>query len=116
MPALRRLVGKSLDGQVLRDGGTLHKQALAACRQRNRVSELLHSHLDDRGRLSLRRASAAKTTDALQAWWTDASQGNDVPGAFWATLTHPRCTPALQDLVLGQVPSLWHRVGMACPA
>jgi len=33
--------------------------------------------------------------------------------AFWATLTHPRCTPDLAQRVLGQVHMLQHQVGAA---
>jgi DNA repair exonuclease SbcCD ATPase subunit len=34
-------------------------------------------------------------------------------GALWATLTHARCTPALENHVLGQVHMIQHQVGAA---
>jgi len=35
----------------------------------------------------------------------------DLPGAFWATLTHARCDPLLERQVLGEVHMLQHQVG-----
>ena len=54
----------------------------------------------------------AKTTDALTAWWVQASQ-KDLAGPLWATLTHPRCTPELAQQILGEVHMLQHQVGTA---
>jgi hypothetical protein len=69
--------------------------------------------LDQRYEGLLRRAAKLKTTEDLAAWWMETSAGRDLPGAFWATLTHPRCTGALSYAVLGQVHMLQHQVGMA---
>lgn len=111
--ALRRLVDKVSAGAAADDDYELHTGAVVECRQRNRLSEALQKHLDQRYQLDLRRAATLKTTEALEAWWTEASAGHDLPGAFWATLTHPRCTPALEYAVLGQVHMRQHQVGMA---
>lgn len=111
--ALRRLMEKALGGPVADDAYELHIRAVAECRQRGRVSEALQRHLDLRYQPLLRQAAALKTTQALAAWWAEASVGRDLPGRFWATLTHPRCTPALADTVLGQIHMLQHQVGMA---
>jgi hypothetical protein len=111
--ALRRLVGKVLDGPAADDDYELHSGAVSECRRRNRLSEALQKHLDQRYQLVLRRTATLKTTEDLAAWWIEASAGHDLPGAFWATLTHPRCTPALEYSVLGQVHMLQHQVGMA---
>ncbi len=43
----------------------------------------------------------------------EASQGTDLAGVFWATLSHARYTPALEHRVLGVVHMLQHQVGMA---
>lgn len=111
--ALRRLADKVLGGSAAAGDYELHTGAVAECRQRNRMSEALQKHLDQRYQLVLRRAAKLKTTEELAAWWIEASAGHDLPGAFWATLTHPRCTPALEYAVLGQVHMLQHQVGMA---
>jgi Uncharacterized protein conserved in bacteria (DUF2325) len=111
--ALRRLADKVRGGSAAADDYELHTGAVAECRQRNRMSEALQKHLDQRYQLVLRRAAKLKTTEELAAWWIEASGGHDLPGAFWAVLTHPRCTSTLEYAVLGQVHMLQHQVGMA---
>jgi hypothetical protein len=111
--ALRRLVDKVLAGHALADDYELHCGAITECRQRTPIAEAVQRELDRRCMLPLRQAAKAKTTEELAAWWQQASQGKDLAGAFWATLTHARCTPALEHLVLGEVHMLQHQVGMA---
>ena len=111
--ALRRLVHKVLGGRPVADDYELHSGAVAECGQRNRLSEALQKHLEQRYELVIKRAAQAKSIEELAAWWIDASAGRDLPGAFWAALTHPRCTPALEHRILGQVHMLQHQVGMA---
>ena len=78
IPVLRRLMN-----QPATDDYELHCTA---------VAEAVQRELDRRFVLPLRRSSAAKSHEALSAWWDDASQGPDLAGAFWATLTHARCS------------------------
>ena len=111
--ALRRLVDKVLAGQAMADDYELHCGVIADCRLRTPIAEAVQRELDRRYLLALRQAAKAKTTDALAAWWREASQGKDLAGAFWATLTHARCAPALEHQVLGEVHMLQHQVGMA---
>ena len=110
--ALRRLVGKVLGGEAVADDYELHCGAISDCKQRGPIAEAVQRELDRRCMLALRQAAQAKTTAALTAWWHEASRGNDLAGAFWATLTHARCTPALEHQVLGEVHMLQHQVGM----
>ncbi|HEX3138577.1 MAG TPA: DUF2325 domain-containing protein, partial [Rhizobacter sp.] len=111
--ALRRLVDKVLAGQAVADDYELHCGVIAECRLRTPIAEAVQRELDRRCMLPLRQAAKAKSTEALAAWWSETSQGTDLAGAFWATLTHARCTPALEHLVLGEVHMLQHQVGMA---
>lgn len=111
--AVRRLVGKVLGGQAVAGDYELHTGAVAECKRRTPVAEAVQRELDRRYAIALREAARAKTTEALTAWWNEASQGKDLAGAFWATLTHARCTPALEHDVLGEVHMLQHQVGMA---
>ena len=110
--ALRRLVDKVLGGQAAADDHELHCGAITDCKQRSPIAEAVQRELERRCMPALRQAAHAKTTAALAAWWNEASQGNDLAGAFWATLTHARCTPALEHQVLGEVHMLQHQVGM----
>ncbi len=111
--ALRRLVDKCSGPRQQADDYALHCSVVADCRQRGPVADALQRELDRRHALPLRRAALAKTTEALAAWWDAALQGHDLAGAFWATLTHARCTPALEDCMLGHMHMLQHQAGMA---
>jgi len=110
---LRKLVNKALGGQAVADDYELHCGAVADSRLRGPVAEALQRELDRRYALSVQQAGRLKTTEALAAWWDEALRCQDIAGAFWATLTHPRCTPELAQRVEGQVHMLQHQVGMA---
>jgi hypothetical protein len=109
---LRGVIDKVLAGHALAEDYELHCGAIAECKRRSPIAEALQRELDRRCALALRQASNAKTTDALAEWWADAC-GRDLAGALWAALTHPRCTPALENRVLGDVHMLQHQVGVA---
>ena len=111
--ALRRLLNKVLDGQALVDDYELHCGAIAECKLRTPIAEAVQKDLDRRYSIALTQAAKAKTPEALAAWWKEASAGKDLAGAFWAVLSHARCTPALEHQVLGEVHMLQHQVGMA---
>ena len=113
MAALRRLACKVLGGEVQAADYELHCFVGNDCRQRTRMAEAVQRELDRRFLLPLRHAAAAKSTAALADWWQQQAAAKDLPGALWATLTHPRCTPELELQVLGQVHMLQHQVGMA---
>ncbi len=117
LPALRRLATRSLGGRPPADDYELHVGLVAECRQRGRMAEALQRELDRRHAAALRASATAKTPDALAAWWrqasADAGPEDALAGALWATLTHARCSPALEQQVLGEVHMLQHQVGMA---
>lgn len=113
---LRRLVGKALGAQAPADDYELHCGAIGECRARTPLAERLHKALDARYALALQRAGRLKTEAALADWWSAQSSGFELPGALWAVLTHPRCTPQLQQRVLGEVHMLQHQVGAASRA
>ena len=112
MPVLRRLVDKTMGGEVLGRDYEVHCGAVSECRLRSPLAEALHKELDRRYAVALRQSAQAKTPEALEAWWRKAADA-DLAGAFWATLTHARCTSDLQLQVLGEVHMLQHQVGAA---
>jgi hypothetical protein len=109
---LRRVVDKVLAGQALAEDYELHCGAIAECKRRTPIAEAIQRELDRRCALALRQAAKAKTTDALAGWWAGACE-RDLAAALWVTLTHPRCTPALETRVLGEVHMLQHQIGVA---
>jgi hypothetical protein len=113
LAAMRRLARKVLNGEPVADDYELHCGMVTDCKWRSRMAEAVQRELDRRFMLYLRHAAAMKSEEGLAAWWHEQSTSKDLPGALWATLTHPRCTPALERHVLGQVHMVQHQVGMA---
>jgi hypothetical protein len=113
LKTLRRLIDKTVGGCVVADDYALHSGAVADARTRTRTAEALQREFDQRHAGAVRLAGLAKDRDALMAWWREASVGPNLPGALWATLTHPRCDLWLEDSVLRDVHMLQHQIGAA---
>lgn len=113
LTTLRRLVDKVVGGAVMADDYELHSGAVADIRVRTRTAEALQRELDRRHAGFLRLAAAVKDRQALLCWWRDASRGANLPGALWATLTHPRCDLGLEDQILREAHMLQHQLGAA---
>ena len=73
----------------------------------------LQKALDRRHKLALNQCAKAKDTAAVAAFWDDAMKRGDIPGAYWAVLTHPATTNELVKKVFGEVHMLSHLVGAA---
>ncbi len=121
MDTLRRIASKLLVGVAALDDYPLHVEAVAHSKRRSPLAEALQRALDQRFVSALRQTAALKTTDSLAAWWQQHStqarcntrNSIELPGALWATLTHPRCDSLLSDKVLGEVHMIQHHVGVA---
>ena len=111
LPLLRKLVGKALSQTAPLGDYDLHVGAVNACTRRNRLSDLLQEELDRRYATVIRRYKAAKTSEALESLWQEAVDEGDVAGPFWATLTHPRCTPVLELALCREMHMLQHQAG-----
>jgi hypothetical protein len=111
--ALRRLVDKARGEPATAEDYELHCSAMNECKRRSPIAEAMQKELDRRYALALQQSGAAKTAEALEQWWRQARDGIDIPGAVWAVLTHPRCAPALEHQVLGEVHMLQHQIGAA---
>lgn len=110
---LRQLVNKALGGKAIADDYEVHVGAVAECTQRNRLSEMLQKDLEARFARAIQAFKVAKNTKAVADLWADAVRKGDVSGAFWATLTHPRCDEVLQEVVLRDMHMLQHQAGAA---
>jgi Uncharacterized protein conserved in bacteria (DUF2325) len=73
----------------------------------------LQKALDRRHQLAVSRFAKAKTTDSISALWEEALQSGDIPGAYWALLSHPATTDAIIKRAFGDVHMLSHLVGAA---
>jgi hypothetical protein len=63
--------------------------------------------------VTLNQCAKAKDAAAVAAFWDDAAKRGDIPGAYWAVLTHPATTHELVKRVFGEVHMLSHLVGAA---
>ena len=107
--SLRRIVGQVAGGVVLADDYQVHIGSVAECSRRNPTSEALQRALDKRHAQAVQRFRQARSSEALFSLWVDAVNGGDVAGALWATLTHPRCDPALREQVCSDMHMLQHQ-------
>ena len=114
LAVLRRAVTSGLANAAASDDDyRIHCLAIGACKQRTPVSESLHKELERRYAASVRQAASAKCATQLAAWWRSARDDDRLPGALWATLTHPRCDSGLEEQVLAEVHMLQHQRGAA---
>ncbi len=114
LATLRHLVNKALGGKAVADDYEVHVGAVTECTTRNRLSEILQKELEARHARSVQAFRVGKTPRAVADLWAQAVRsGVDVPGAFWATLTHPRCDEVLQEVVLRDMHMLQHQAGAA---
>ncbi|MCA1790784.1 MAG: DUF2325 domain-containing protein [Thioalkalivibrio sp.] len=109
--ALRRMV-RSLG----HDAGRLsdyevHVTFVAAASGKNAFSLAAQKALDRTHAAHLRRFARARTIEQLAALWQQSLEEGDVPGGFWATLTHPRCDSALRDRAREEIHMLSHQIG-----
>ena len=102
--------GMAVDGASDHD---LHGQGVLLANLRDGRGKLLHKALDKRHRLVIGRFEKVKTIDEVRALWRDAVKQGDIPGAYWAALTHPAVNDALIRELFGEVHMLSHLVGAA---
>jgi hypothetical protein len=65
--------------------------------------KLLQKALDRRHGAALGRFARAADAAAIGALWEEAIAGGDIPGAYWALLTHPLATNELARRAFGDV-------------
>jgi hypothetical protein len=112
--ALRQLFGRlnHADAKTASDH-ELHSRAVRLAGQHDVGGKMLHRMLDKRHEAHVKRFSRAKTTPELRALWLEALERGDIPGAYWAALTHPAADQALLAEIFGEVHMLSHLVGMS---
>ncbi|HMG51456.1 MAG TPA: DUF2325 domain-containing protein [Inquilinus sp.] len=92
---------------------TLHGRAVRAAGQKDVAGKLLNKLLDKRHEVPVKRFAKARTTAEVRALWREALERGDIPGAYWAVLTHPATDQGLVQEVFGEVHMLSHLVGMS---
>ena len=110
---LRQILGKL--GLVADGVGDheLHHVAVATAGRHDLAAKLLNKALDTRHKLAIAQFAKARSESDLRGLWRDAVRRGDIPGAYWATLTHPAATQPLVREAFGEVHMLSHLVGAA---
>ena len=89
---LRKLMARSSDVKGASDLD-LHHDAVRLSTQGGELAKALHKALDHRHALTLRSFAKARDEAALAKAWSEACQQGEIPGAYWALLTHRCVTP-----------------------
>jgi hypothetical protein len=109
----RLLVRLEVDGAETADDHDLHVLGVLLAGRSKTGAKQLQKTLDRRHQTFLNQFAKAKDAAALAALWEDALARGDIPGAYWALLTHPAATDTMVKDVFGQVHMLSHLVGAA---
>lgn len=77
------------------------------------AAKYLQKYLDKKYRRDVRAFFRVTDPEALRRLWRERADAGDIPGAFWALMSHPTAPDALLRDVYGEVHMLSHRVGAA---
>lgn len=91
----------------------LHKYGVTLAGQREGCGKFLQKALDKKHQTYISRFDRARSEDELAGFWEEATRNGDIPGGYWAVLTHPLASDALKKRVFGEVHMLSHLVGAA---
>src|SRR5262249_11928102 len=91
----------------------LHASGVMIAGQRHNGAKLLHKALDRRHRVSINQFDKAKTAEEVLTIWKQAVQRGEIPGAYWAALSHSATNDALLRKIFGDVHMLSHLAGAA---
>lgn len=94
----------------------LHHHAVALAERKEVGSKLLHKLLDRRHARAITQLDRVHDVASLHAFWREAVNRGEIPGAYWAVLTHPITDQNLVREVYGEVHMLSHLVGRAVRA
>jgi hypothetical protein len=91
----------------------LHGAAVSLAGRHDKAAKLLNKALDERHRLAIGQFAKASTDEGVRSLWRDAVRRGEIPGAYWATLTHPAASRNVIRDAFGEVHMLSHLVGAA---
>ena len=110
---LRQLLVKLGLANAEVDDHTAHKLGVSIAARHDVAGKKLQKLLDERHRQAIARFGRVRTQDEVRALWKQALQGVDIPGGYWATITHPAAGHSLIAEAFGEVHMLSHLVGAA---
>ena len=90
---------------------TLHSYGVRAAGKHDLLGKLLNKTLDNRHEAAIRRFAKASSATRVRELWLEAFEQGNIPGGYWAVLTHPATDRPLVEEAFGQVHMLSHMVG-----
>jgi hypothetical protein len=91
----------------------LHGAAVSLAGRHDKSAKLLNKALDERHRIAISQFAKAATEEAVRSLWRDAVRRGEIPGAYWAALTHSAAGHGMIRDAFGEVHMLSHLVGAA---
>lgn len=91
----------------------VHATFVGLCKEHGRVAKAVNKLLDKKYSGALRRFGLSLDAGTLRALWREAVKEGDIPGPFWAVMSHPKADAQLLSDVFGEVHMLSHLVGAA---
>jgi len=107
------LVQLKVSGMQTANEHDLHSFGVGLASKRELGAKLLQKALDRRHERAIKTFAAANDPETLRSLWKAALNKGDIPGAYWAVLTHPLTDDPLIKLAFGDVHMLSHLVGAA---
>lgn len=95
---------------------SLHVEAVNKSRDRTPFAEALQKYLDRRYQSAIKIFENAASAGELAALWREHLARGEVPGPFWALVTHPAADGDLWSQAYGDVHMLSHQVGAGVSA
>ncbi len=111
---LRKLVARfHLIDAVRASDLDVHHAAVELAVEGAEGAKAIEKLLESRHAAAVRRFAGAASPQELRELWKTAQGAGEVPGAYWAALTHPDASQELRHEVFGDVHMLSHLVGAA---
>jgi len=89
----------------------LHGHFVGHAATRNKTSKFLNSLLERKHATAIRKLAKISSEDDLTRAWEDALEAGDIPGPFWALMSHPDTPARLAERMFADVHMLSHLVG-----
>ena len=111
---LRRIVVKAA-GSIAETWSDhdIHTEGARLASRNDALGKLLNKSLDARHAALLRKFTPAKNGQDILALWKAAKVEGDIPGGYWACVTHPATDETTLREIFGDVHMLSHLVGSA---
>ncbi len=91
----------------------VHGNFVACVAKPGPIARVTHKVLDRKYGSAIRRFDKQRDADAVEALWEHCLEEGDIPGPYWAVMTHPASHEGLIRRVFGHVHMLSHLVGAA---